>query len=511
MHSKSDSTASESAPPVPSRRGILTAGLGAVAWAAGSRSANAQAVPAGVHLRQSPVPAGELRFLVNRITNGWTGMEWAHAETLGYAAYLEEQLHPETIVEDPTLVTILGSMTTLGLSSKQIYDTYFAPGAPQPGSLPVNELENAALLRATLSRKQLFERMVEFWTDHFNVTHDDGQVRWLKTTEDRDVMRVHALGSFRDLLGADAKSAAMLYYLDNFRNFAGAPNENYARELMELHALGVGNYTEDDVREVARCFTGWQYFPTNAANHGDFRFNPAQHDNGAKTVLGVAIPANGGMQDGETVLDILAGHTAAAQFVSRKLVRWFLTPAPSQAVVDQVAGVFQATNGDLRAVVRAIFDPALVISVPAAGKPKIKRPFHLVASMLRATSPAITSVQSLLTDLDGMGHRPMRWPAPNGYPDANEVWGQSVLARWAFASRYGGGVTGVPWSPTALFGTTPKSALAARAADVMLGGAITIEDLAGVQAYADAAPVLNDALRREIAALVAQTPSFQYH
>lgn len=450
--------------------------------------------------------------MLDRITNGYSATEWARAQTLGCSGLLEEQLNPLAIVEDATLLGILSGLTTLNLTSKQLYDTYFGPSATLPQATPIGELELAALLRAVLSRRQLFERMVEFWTDHFNVTHDDGQVQWLETTEDRDVMRVHALGNFRDLLAADAKSAATLFYLDNYRNFASAPNENYARELMELHALGVGNYTETDVREVARCFTGWQYWSTSQANHGDCRFNPAQHDNGSKTVLGTFIPANGGQQDGETVLTILATHPATAQFISKKLLRWFLAPNPPQVVIDRIALVFQSSGGDIRSVIRAIFDPANVLDVPATTRPKIRRPFHLAASILRATTPTIVTLQSYLSQLDTMGHRPMRWPAPNGYPDSNEVWGQSVLARWAFVSSYtGGSIPGATWSPTAIFGATPKSALATRAAEVLLGGVIAPEDLAAAQAYANAAPTLNDALRREVLALVAQSPSYQYH
>jgi len=503
------------ASPSGSSRRALVRGTAAAAFSAalGSRvSASTTVERTGPRGLGAAVPHGDLRFLLDRITNGYSTAEWTRVQTLGYAGFLEEQLNPAAIAEDSGLLGLLAGFTTLNLTSKQIYDTYFGPNATSPASIPVNELESAMLLRAVLSRRQLHERMVEFWTDHFNVTHEDGQVRWLKTAEDRDVMRVHALGNFRDLLGADAKSAAMLFYLDNYRNFASAPNENYARELMELHALSPGNYTETDVREVARCFTGWQYLPSNQANHGQFLFNPAQHDNGSKTVLGTFIPANGGQQDGETVLTILATHPAAAQFISKKLLRWFVAPNPPQSVVDTVAGVFLASGGDIRSVIRAIFDPANLLEVPVSTRPKIRRPFHLAASILRATTPTIVTLQNFLGQLDTMGHRPMRWPAPNGYPDSNEVWGQSVLARWAFVSNFTRGtIAGATWSPSVVFGATPKSALATRAAEVLLGGVIAPEDLAAAQAYANAAPVLNDALRREVLELVAESPSYQYH
>jgi uncharacterized protein (DUF1800 family) len=494
-----------------SRRAVVSAGMYAAVLAAFARRASAQGVSAGPQVNLRPTPAGELRFLVDRITNGWNASAWARAQQLGYSAYLEEQLAYTTIPENATLTAQLANLTTLNMSSKQLYDDYFAPNAPLPQSVPIIELETAVILRGALSTRQLFERMVEFWTDHFNVDHGDGAVRWLKTTEDRAVIRVHALGNFHDLLLADARSAAMLYYLDNNRNFASAPNENYAREVMELHSLGVGNYSETDVQEVARCLTGWQYWPTSSAIHGDFRFNAAQHDNGSKTVLGTFIPAGGGITDGETVMNILATHPATAQFISRKLIRWLLAYNPPQSVVDQVAAVFTSSNGDIKSLVRAILAPQTVNQIASGARTKLKRPFHLACSVLRATNPTINDLRSHRTELTNMGHRPMAWPAPNGYPEAAEVWGQSVLPRWNYLSRYfGGSIPGITLNLGALFGNTPKSQLAARANDVLFGGNIAAEDVAQVQAYADAAPVLNDLLRREVLALTTQSPSFQY-
>jgi uncharacterized protein (DUF1800 family) len=499
------------APGLSTRRAVVNAGLYAAVLAAFGRRAAAQSA-SPTSLADLPITVtGDLRFLVDRITNGWNPAAWARAQLLGYDAYLEEQLAYTTIPESPVVVTMLNSFTTLNMSSKAIWDQYF-DDEDASSNVPIRELEMAAILRGALSTRQLFERMVEFWTDHFNVNHGAGPVRWLKTAEDRDVIRAHALGNFHDLLLADARSGAMLSYLDNNRNFATSPNENYAREVMELHTLGVGNYSENDVKEVARCLTGWQYFGTGSPNHGNFRFVAGDHDIGMKVVLGHLIPPNGGVTDGETVMQILATRTATAQFISRKLIRWLLTYNPLPSLVAQVANVFLNTNGDIKSVVRAILSQPTVSSIPPSARIKIKRPFHLACSVLRTTNPTITDLNPHRGELDKMGHRPMNWPAPNGYPDADEYWGQSVLQRWTYLSAYftPGAIAGIALDVGALFGSTPKGQLAQRASELLYGGAIAPEDVAAVQAYADAAPTLTPDLRRDVLALTTQSPSFQY-
>jgi len=197
----------------------------------------------------------------------------------------------------------------------------------------------ATQYRQMFSQRQLYEIMVEFWSDHFNIHLVNGLGPTLKPYDDQQVIREHALGNFRELLHASAKSSAMLFYLDNFLNQASAPNENYARELMELHTLGVdGGYSEDDVKEVARCFTGWTIqFPDDPpAVYGEFLFADWIHDNGAKLVLGNSI-TGGGQSDGEQVLDILAAHPSTANFIATKLCSRFISDTPSQAAVDAVA------------------------------------------------------------------------------------------------------------------------------------------------------------------------------
>ena len=278
---------------------------------------------------------------------------------------------------------------------KVLQEYYRENGLQQPQRI-MAELQASRILRAVYSERQLQEVMVDFWTNHFNVFAGKGADRWLLPAYDRDTIRPHAMGKFSTLLQATAQSPAMLFYLDNFQsvspnaNWQAAArcecwsaaiamdrdeqppqpqrqrrgiNENYARELMELHTLGVdGGYTQKDVQEVARCFTGWTIFqPRGGAaavnammgeagrrNAGKFFFNARTHDDGEKIVLGHKIPAGGGIKDGLMVLDILARHPSTAKFIATKLVRHFVADNPPPALVDRVAATFTKTDGDIR-------------------------------------------------------------------------------------------------------------------------------------------------------------------
>ena len=280
---------------------------------------------------------------------------------------------------------------------------------------PVDELAEAKLIREVDSNRQLYEVLVDFWGNHFNIDMAKNDCKVLKVIDDRDVIRPHVLGKFHDLLEASAKSPAMLTYLDNAlssagrassapvpgssemkmaeeqkllivagKNSKGGINENYAREIMELHTLGVdGGYTQADVQEVARCFTGW------SLNHnGEFQFYPNRHDNGPKVVLGHQIPANGGIQDGEMVLDILSSHPSTAHFISRELCQRFISDDPPKSVVDRTAAVFQKTGGDLREVVRSIITSPEFLSSSSFDS-KIKSPLEFAVSAVRATGSTI--------------------------------------------------------------------------------------------------------------------------
>jgi len=278
--------------------------------------------------------------------------------------------------------------------------------------------------------------MVEFWSDHFNIHLVNGLGPTLKPIDDRQVIREHALGNFRDLLHASAKSPAMLFYLDNFFNQAVAPNENYARELMELHTLGVdGGYTEIDVKEVARCFTGWTLrFPDDTGgDYGEFVYADLIHDKQAKLVLGNNIAANGGQDDGEQVLDILAAHPSTARFIATKLCRRFISDNPPQAAVDAVATAFTISNGDIKDSLRALFASAAFLDQADL---KFTRPSEYLAGVVRALAPDTPYppdnglfwfyVQNTL------GQLPFYWPTPDGYPDRQDYWASTggLLNRW---------------------------------------------------------------------------------
>src|SRR5262249_7649149 len=228
------------------------------------------------------------------------------------------------------------------------------------------------------SERQLQEVLTDFWFNHFNVDARKIEDKPVVLEYERDVIRPRVLGRFRDLLGATAKSPAMLFYLDNWLSRANGLNENYGRELMELHTLGVdGGYTQNDVVNVARAFTGWTMRKPHEAT--GFVFDPKMHDRGPKKILGRLLPANRGIEDGEEVLDLLARHPSTARFIASKLARRFVADDPPQALVDRAAKVFLKSDGDLRAVVQIILtSPELYAA--SAMRAKAKTPFEFVAS-----------------------------------------------------------------------------------------------------------------------------------
>jgi hypothetical protein len=305
------------------------------------------------------------------------------------------------------------------------------------------DLTQAKLLRAVYSKRQLEEVLADFWYNHFNVFLDKGADRYLVTSYEQQVIRPRVLGKFKDLLVETAKSPAMLFYLDNWqssgpqagpaRRGSRGLNENYGRELLELHTLGVdGGYTQKDVTEVARCFTGWTI--KDLARGGVFEFNPRMHDRGEKTVLGVTIPAGGGMEDGMKVIDIVAAHPSTARFISRKLAQRFVADDPPEKLVERMAGVFHKTGGDLRAVMAAMFDSKEFWSV-AAHRSKMKSPFELVVSAVRASGGELIFAQPLAQQLAQLGQPLYRKLEPTGYSNVGREWMNSagLLARMNFA------------------------------------------------------------------------------
>src|SRR3989440_1574057 len=437
--------------------------------------------------RRGALPAELAAARDNRVKGGANGADASAAKT-GDAMSTEKQASTNPNAKPVNSAADQNPMNNP--QYRQAMMAYFKENNLRPAQFLTGELQMSRILRAVYSERQLQEVMVDFWTNHFNVFAGKGADRWLLISYDRDTIRPHTLGKFYDLLLADAQSPAMLFYLDNFQSVspnaqppqqrpgARGPlanlrmsnnpqdqrpqqqqqqrrgiNENYARELMELHTLGVdGGYTQKDVQEVARCFTGWTIIAPRGAgaaaqavmnprmadmirnNPGSFVFRPGVHDNGEKIVLGHKIPAGGGEKDGLMVLDILAHHPATAKFIATKLVRRFVADEPPPALVDRVAQTFLKTNGDIREMLRAIFSSPEFNS-PDAYRAKVKRPFELAVSAVRTIGADTNGGPQFHQWIARMGQPLYGFQTPNGYSDVAENWVNTgaLLERMNFA------------------------------------------------------------------------------
>ena len=313
-----------------------------------------------------------------------------------------------------------------------------------PQNVVASDLVEAKLLRAIYSNHQMEELLVDFWYNHFNVFLNKGADRYLVPSYERDAIRPHVFGKFYDLLLATSKSPAMLFYLDNWQSVAantGRPNqknkrglnENYGRELLELHTLGVdGGYTQKDVIEVARCFTGWTI--AGPRKGGEFEYNDKVHDKGQKVVLGHVIKAGGGMNDGLQVLKILAHHTSTAHFISLSLAKRFVADDPPPSLVNRMAQTFKKKDGDLREVMRTMLASPEFWSEGACHA-KIKTPFEMVVSAVRASHADVQSTLALANEIQKLGEPLYRKIEPTGYSSANAEWVSSaaLLDRMNFA------------------------------------------------------------------------------
>lgn len=360
--------------------------------------------------------------LVRRATLGATAGDMNRARSLGFQGYLNYQLNYARIDDSACESFVAQTWPLLSQTSDQLFSA-------NAGTIE-QQLQQGTIYRAAFSQRQLYHRMVEFWSDHFN--QDIGKVGYLLVADQRDVIRQHAMGKFPDLLKASAHSASMMVYLDQNTSRGTAPNQNYAREIMELHTLGVdGGYTQTDVAELSRVLTGW-----TVTGRGQFVFNPAIHDWGQKTVLGVTIPAGSpslgqdGIKEGEQMLDMLVHHPSTAKFIAGKMLRWLLTPTPSDQQISTIAGVYRATGGDIKAIIRAILNDDWLPAAPM----KLKRPFHYLVSALRSTNPNVTSMSSMMGQLNVLGHPIYTWQTPDGFPDKIEYWSGNLVPRWSFAN-----------------------------------------------------------------------------
>jgi uncharacterized protein (DUF1800 family) len=456
--------------------------------------------------------------VLNRLGFGARPGDLERVRKIGLAAYIDQQLNPERIA-DAAMTARLEGFETITKSTRELAEDYFGPamearrraqqaqknepsmdGAPGAQGKPrtreqmqaqqkvrevLMELSEQKVLRAAFSERQLEEVMVDFWFNHFNVFAKKGATEIYLTEYERDAIRPRVFGKFRDLLGATAKSPAMLFYLDNWqsadpdardpreemrRRVGGGRigggrigggrgrmpvmqnpnaaqrqkrglNENYGRELMELHTLGVdGGYTQQDVVNVARAFTGWTI--EQPRQGGRFRFEPRLHDDREKVVLGQKIKAGGGVEDGEQVLDILAKHPSTARFIATKLARRFVADVPPTSLVDRAAARFKETDGNIREVVRTIVTSPEFFAADAR-RAKVKTPFEFVVSAVRATGTEVNDAMALVQAVRQLGMPLYMCQPPTGYADRAEAWVNTgaLLNRMNFALQLVGGKT----------------------------------------------------------------------
>ena len=420
-----------------------------------------------------------ITHVLNRLTFGPRPGDVEKVRAMGLASWINQQLHPERI-DDAAATGLLPALEP-------------PPASADPQELrrfarqQIQSLAGEKILRATYSERQLQEVLVDFWFNHFNVYAGKGRTAEYLAQYEREAIRPHVFDRFRDLLEADAKSPAMLFYLDNWlsadpnaperlaarRNsgfgtrdskFRFGPrarrlrripnpqsrvpaattgakrkrglNENYGRELLELHTLGVeGGYTQKDVIEVARAFTGW-----TIDRGGTFRFVAAAHDTGEKIVLGHKIKAGGGIEDGETVLDILVAHPATAHHIAYQLAQRLVADEPPAPLVDRAAARFRTTNGDLREVVRTIVTSPEFLAATVRDA-KFKTPFTLVVSTMRKTGATISDTRALVQTLQQMGQPLYMCQPPTGYHNTADAWisAGGLVSRMNFATRLASG------------------------------------------------------------------------
>ncbi|MFZ6693707.1 DUF1800 domain-containing protein [Undibacterium sp. SXout20W] len=395
----------------------------------------------------------ESAHVLNRLGYGPRPGDIERVSRIGVDKYIEQQLNPASLPLPDSLQQKLKTLQVADFSAGEALNQYKttlkntknASEASKKArhemvGTMVEETAEERLWRALESPHQLEEVMVEFWFNHFNVFNGKGVDRALIASYERDAIRPYVFGNFRDLLGATAKHPAMLFYLDNWLSTSAdfhptgrrgqqiqkakssGLNENYARELMELHTLGVdGGYTQHDVTELARILTGWTFdAKTRTGGHANFVFDADRHDNGTKQWLGKTVSANG-KSEGEFALDILAQHPATAHHISYQLAQFFVQDQPPRALVERLSRRFLETRGDIRLVLTTLFsspefrDPHTVAS-------KYKTPYQFIISSLRAADVQVQNVRPLLGSMMLLGMPLYGCQTPDGYKNTEQAW-----------------------------------------------------------------------------------------
>ncbi|MGQ0712485.1 MAG: DUF1800 domain-containing protein [Gemmatimonadaceae bacterium] len=477
----------------------------------------------------------QVRHVLNRLAFGPRPGDIERVRSVGVDRWIAMQLQPARI-RDTATERIVASLPTLSMSSRDLFERRPPPQivrrrlgsqmsredsmevrrAAQESRRVLAEMQTAKVARAVASERQLEEVLVDFWENHFTVFAGKGPERYFIGSYQRESIRPHALGRFRDLLGAVAKSPAMLFYLDNWQSSVeeGRPrtadggrtgrsirrgnarrpatplpsssvrgrrglNENYARELLELHTLGVdGGYTQADIINVARAFTGWTL--EQPRRGGGFVFRPAMHDAGEKTLLGHRLAPQRGIEDGEQVLDIVASHPSTARFIATKLARRFVSDDPPASLVEKAAATFTRTGGDIREVVRTIVTSSEFFSA-AAYRAKVKSPFELVVSAMRALNAIPDATPRTAQVVARLGQPLYLHQAPNGWPDRGDAWINTgaILNRINFGLAVAGGaLSGAPpqrWPRYAELASAPRATQVDGVVGAFLGGEASVE------------------------------------
>ncbi|UFP92777.1 DUF1800 domain-containing protein [Gloeobacter morelensis] len=414
----------------------------------------------------------QVLHVLNRLGYGPRPGDIERVSALGVERYIQQQLWPETISEPTALLSRLAGLESQRMSSAELARTFGPPpGSKQPATrrsiapASPDELEQAReayrqrlsgvarqamqarLLRAVESPRQLQEVMTDFWFNHFNVYANKGLTRLWVGSYEQEAIRPNTLGRFSDLLAATARHPAMLFYLDNWQNTGpGTPgaqgrrlglNENYARELLELHTLGVdGGYSQSDVTELARVFTGWGLCPAQRiASSGAFCFDASRHDPGDKVLLGLTI-RGGGFEEGLQALDLLARHPATARRIAFKLAQAFVADAPPPALVGRLAARFDESGGDIRAVLATLFESPEFWNSRELFGAKFKTPYRYVVSAVRATGMPLEQPLALTGPLTQLGMPLFGCQTPDGYKNTRTAWlsPEAMTRRLSFAT-----------------------------------------------------------------------------
>lgn len=491
-----DSSTSRATPKPDTTRRDLMLALGSIAGL-GALAAETQA--------QSPPTTGRVpeTMLLRRCSYGVTVTDRSDITTLGFDGWLLKQM-TMTANDDKVCEAAVKAnfpRAQMGFGMLRVMEDDWNTS---------NQLIGATLYRAAHSKRQLYWRMCEFWFDHLNI--DMGKVgAWQTVDYYNSVIRRYALGKFPDMLYASARHPAMMMFLDNANSFGGNPNQNYARELMELHTLSSGGgYTQTDVEELARCLTGWGVeWDGNSPDYGEFMYYDWGHDEGSKVVLGQNIPAGGGQNDGETLVHYLAMHPNTAKFVAKKMVRWFLGVGNFTTVEDLVTQKYLATGGDIKEMLKVILKPANLL----VAEPKLKRPFHLYASMLRCVKGTFRDVGGIRWAYLGQsGHEPFTWTLPNGFSDDTDYWVGLMLPRWNFAlNLMSGGLREIYFDWKTILGTAPTPDQAVdRLNGIFFAKELSQPEKDRLKSFVSAGTLDENRMRGSIA-LAMCSPAFQWY